>query len=48
MLHFFRGFESVTFGNFSVPIVQNESYFSTEWDKWGTLTDIQINVTFQF
>ena len=36
MLHFFRDFGSVTFGNFGVPIAQNEPYFSIEWDKWDS------------
>ena len=40
MLHFIRCFESVTFENLGVPFVQNEPYFSTEWDKWDTPTDI--------
>ena len=47
MLHFFRCFESVTFGNFGFPIVKNKPYFSIEWDKWDTPTSIKINVTFQ-
>ena len=33
MLHFFRYFGGVTFGNFGVPITQNQPYFSMEWDK---------------
>ena len=47
MLHFFRGFGSVTFGIFGVPFMRNEPYFSIEWDKWDSPTVSILTVTFQ-
>ena len=46
MLHFFRCFGSVTFGNFGVPIAEIQPYFSREWDKWDTALGVISSVTF--
>ena len=47
MLHFFRGFWNVTFGNLGVPFVKIWPYFSREWDKWDTASGVPFSVTFR-